>query len=156
MIRKYMHQISGPILDRFDIGIEVRQNTKPFFDVVGEVVREDTQTGHGRTSAMMRQAVCQADAIQRERFMAEPYTYNSQIPAKDIQKYCTLSTEAQRLIRLAVKTDGISMRGCHKLLKTARTIADIDGSSYIQEAHAARALCYRSLDNSYWIGEEQR
>ena len=155
-----MHQISGPILDRFDIGIEVRQSTKTFFDVADETMRKDiqenTQTGHVRTSAMMRQAVCQADAIQRERFKDEPYTYNSQIPAKDIQKYCTLSTEAQRLIQLAVKTDGISMRGYHKLLKTARTIADIDGSAHIHEVHAARALCYRSLDNSYWIGEEQR
>ena len=156
MIRKYMHQISGPILDRFDIGIEVRQSTKLFFDAASEVVREDTQTGHRRTSAMMRQAVCQADAIQRERFKDESYTYNSQIPAKDIQKYCTLSTEAQRLIYLAVETDGISMRGYHKLLKTARTIADIDGSAHIQEAHAARALCYRSLDTSYWTGEDQR
>ena len=151
-----MHQISGPILDRFDIGIEVRQSAKPFLDIADEVVREDTQTGQGRTSAMMRQAVCRADAIQRDRFKEEPYTYNSQIPAKDIQKYCTLSTEAQRLIQLAVKTDDISMRGYHKLLKTARTIADIDGSAHIQEAHAARALCYRSLDNSYWTGEEQR
>ena len=156
MIRKYMHQISGPILDRFDIGIEVRQNTRSIFDETDKNIRGDTQTSRKRTSSIMRQAVCRADSVQRERFKDESYTYNSQIPAKDIQKYCTRSTDAQKLIQLAVITDGISMRGYHKLLKTARTIADIDGSAHIQEPHVAKALCYRSLDNSYWAGEEQK
>lgn len=153
MIQKYMHQISGPILDRFDIGIEVRQSVKPLWELSPEAAGQGMPD---KTSASMYQAVCHAGNIQRERFKNEMYDYNSQIPANDIPKYCHMSSDAQKLIQLGIKVDGISMRGYHKLLKTARTIADIDNSDTIKEVHAAKALCYRGLDHSYWTGEEQR
>lgn len=142
-IQKYQSKISGPLLDRIDIHIEV-QAVK---------YQELTAQSSGETSAQIRQRVVKARQIQAERFRGKKNVYkNADMGSKEIRKYCILDTRSQEILKIAMNKMGLSARAYDKILKLARTIADLDSSETIQPQHISEAIQYRSLDRSYWRG----
>jgi magnesium chelatase family protein len=142
-IQKYQSKISGPLLDRIDIHIEV-QAVK---------YQELTAQSSGETSAQIRQRVVKARQIQAERFRSKKNVYkNADMGSKEIRKYCILDTRSQEILKIAMNKMGLSARAYDKILKVARTIADLDNSETIQPQHISEAIQYRSLDRSYWRG----
>ena len=100
----------------------------------------------GTTSAEMRERVAQARAIQHARGY-----YNALIPSKDIRKLCDLDESGERTLEMAVRRMGLSARAHDRILKVARTIADLDGGApHVSAKHLAEAVQYRSLDRNYW------
>jgi len=142
-IQKYQSKISGPLLDRIDIHIEV-QAVK---------YQELTAQSSGETSAQIRQRVVKARQIQAERFRGKKNVYkNADMGSKEIRKYCILDARSQEILKIAMNKMGLSARAYDKILKVARTIADLDNSETIQPQHISEAIQYRSLDRSYWRG----
>lgn len=137
MVDRYLSKISGPILDRIDICVEVsRLNVRELDD--------DKTTG--LSSHEMRSFVERAVAIQKERFKNETFRFNSEIPASKINEYIPLGSEENEFIFSLYETLNLSMRSFHKILKVARTIADIEGDEYVKVKHLAEASCYRFPD----------
>ena len=132
-VKNYLGKISGPILDRIDICI----NTPP-------VMVEDIGKKSAENSESIRRQVEVVRRIQEERFKGESYKFNSQITASKLEEYCPLSIEAKKLIDKAYKSLGLSVRVYHKLIRVARTIADLEGSMSVEEKHIAEALGYRT------------
>ncbi len=130
----YMGKLSGPLLDRIDIHVNVSSVNYQ------EITQQDKQEP---TSQELFAHVKQAVAMQELR---SGTLRNADIPSGDIEKHCQKTPEAEHVIRLAFEKLGMSMRGYHKILKLARTIADFDGSEKIDRKHAQEALMYRSLD----------
>ncbi len=141
-IKKYMSKISGPLLDRIDIQIEVPSLS--FNDLA--------DTTPAESSASIRERVNKARAFSRERFEKDGLSLysNSMMSAPDIRKYCALNAEASALLRAAFDAMGLSARGHDRILRVARTIADLEGSETIAAAHIAEAIQLRSLDRKYW------
>ena len=139
-IRRYLDRISGPLLDRIDIQVEV--------DAVP--VDQIHATGREETSAAVRERVQKARLLQQERYKEENIYCNSQLDARHLKKFCVLSTEAQDVLQLAMSRFGMSMRAYGRILKVARTIADIRDGGPIQTADVAEAIQYRNLDGKYW------
>ena len=139
-IRRYLDRISGPLLDRIDIQIEV--------DAVP--VREINKDHAAESSAEVAVRVAAARKIQQERYAKEPFHCNAQLGSSAIRKYCSMSGEASALLSSAVEAMHMSMRGYNRILKTARTIADLDNAEEINSTHVAEAIQYRELDRKYW------
>jgi magnesium chelatase family protein len=139
-IERYMGRISGPLLDRMDIHIEVP--AVPF--------RELSDKSTGTTSDMMREQVLRARAIQRERFGGNTLKGNGRMSPRDIRTHCTLAPEAEQLLKQAMEQMGLSARAHDKILRIARTIADLEGEPRIGLTHLSEAINYRALDRSYW------
>ena len=137
-IEKYLAKLSGPLLDRIDIQIPVQS-------IEYEAIH-DKQTAP-LSSQKLYQQVEQAVALQRKRFEDESI-HNATMPPDCIEKYCQVADEAEELVKRAFKTLHLSMRGYHKLLKVARTIADLDQHEIIQAAHIKEAVMYRCLDQT--------
>ena len=135
VVTKYQKRISGPILDRIDIHIEV-----PRVDY--EKLSSDRL---GETSAFIRARVQAARDIQTKRFSdySSEIVCNADMHGGEIRHFCKLQEEGQRLIRAAMTQLNLSARAYHRILKLARTIADLAGSEEIQSAHLAEALQYR-------------
>ncbi len=132
-VKNYIGKISGPILDRIDICI----NTP----VVGvEMLGKKA----GDSSKVIRDRVEQARQLQNERYSHEKYKFNSQLPVSHIEKYCFLGKEQKRIINMAYDTFGLSVRAYYKLIRVARTIADLEGEEYLDERHLAEAIGYRT------------
>lgn len=142
-IRRYLGHISFPILDRFDLGYEVTA-----FDFS----RRMKQKG-GKTSAIMRENIEKARHIQLKRFKDEVFDFNGQMNSDAIERYCPLDRNCTKLLDEACGRGQLSIRARHKIIKTARTLADLEESSEIKERHLAGALGFRSLDEKYWRGE---
>ena len=141
-IRAYLSKISGPMLDRFDIQIELPSLT---YDEISE------QSSTAETSAEVRERVITARARAAERMRGEKDIYcNAQMDAGQIHRYCTLDDTARELLRAAYDNLGLSARGYDRLLRVARTIADLDGADIIGAPHVAEAVQLRSLDKKYW------
>lgn len=136
-VSRYLSRISGPLLDRLDLHIEV-----PPVDF------ENLRRGETEPSAAIRARVEQARGIQRER-CAEAGS-NARLSPAQLRRYCALSSEASALLGAAYRQMGLSARAYDRILKVARTIADLDGGGRICEAHVAEAVQYRSLDRKYW------
>jgi len=134
-IRQYRAKISGPLLDRIDIHIEVPAVR----------YRELAGSGGGETSETIRKRVGEARAIQEKRFKTS-LQYNAGMTARQIRKHCVLDDESRRLIEMAVDRLGLSARAYTRILKVARTIADLDGEEEISQSHVSEAIQYRSLD----------
>ena len=134
-IRKYRAKISGPLLDRIDIQVQV-DNVE--YD-------ELTKKGEEESSSAVRARVNRARLIQRERFAGESITCNAQMSEKHLLKYCALSEENERLFRKSFDALGLSARGRSRILKVARTIADLDLSENIERKHLLEAISYRSF-----------
>ncbi len=140
LIERYMSKISGPLLDRLDIHIEVP--AVPF--------RELSDKTPGTTSAQMRDQVLSARDRQRQRFPASPLKLNGRMSPSEIRKHCKLDTEAENLLKQAMESMGLSARAHDKILRIARTIADLEAHDAITVMHLSEAINYRALDRSYW------
>lgn len=139
-IQKYMSKISGPLLDRIDIHVEVPALHHS----------ELVSTSKGQTSAEIRENVARARNVQCERFKDSKVLTNSRMSSKQIKKYCMLDSNAETLLHQAMIELGLSARGYNKILKVARTIADLDSSENIRIEHISEAIQYRSLDRGVW------
>jgi magnesium chelatase family protein len=141
MIQRYVSKISGPLLDRIDIHIEVPA-------VKYKELRAPTSADD---SAAVRGRVIAARGRQTERFRGEKKTYaNAQMAPKMIRKHCTISAEGEKLLENAVTRLGLSARAHDRILKVARTIADLEGAAGLETKHLSEAIQYRTLDRSYW------
>lgn len=139
-IERYMSKISGPLLDRIDIHIEV-----PAVEF-----RELSSQQNGTSSGEIRQQVGSARAVQNERFSGTATRYNAQMTHRQIRKYCRLDSACGQLLKTAMNDLGLSARAHDKVLRTARTIADMDGRGEIAAEHISEAINYRMLDRSMW------
>jgi magnesium chelatase family protein len=140
-IDRYMAKISGPLLDRIDIHIEVP--AVPFKELSSEQ--------RGTTSAEMRDQVVRAREIQRERFRGKTATrQNGQMTSRQLRTFCRLDAECLELLKASVNELGLSARAHDKILRVARTIADLDTSDLIVAAHIQEAINYRMLDRHLW------
>lgn len=134
-VQQYLNKISGPLLDRIDIHVEVP--AVPFKELRGEA---------GVTSsAEIRQRVEEARQEQQKRGY-----YNAHLPARLVRKLCALDDAGERTLEMAVRRMGFSARAHDRILKVARTIADLDHSAGVSAKHVAEAVQYRSLDRNYW------
>lgn len=139
-INRYLGKISAPLLDRIDLHVEVQP--VPF---------EDLSSGEkAESSASILQRVERARNIQLERLKGQKIYSNSQIPDKLINKYIKLDSSLKKVIQMAFKKYKFSGRAYNKILKVARTIADLAGSENIEEVHLLEAIRYRSMDGNYW------
>jgi magnesium chelatase family protein len=139
-VDRYMGKISGPLLDRIDIHLEVP--AVPF--------RELSATRAGTSSSQMREAVSAARVIQADRFADLHTRCNARMTSRQIREFCPLQAAAAELLRAAVADLGLSARAHDKVLRVARTIADLDGSERIDCAHLSEAINYRVLDRGLW------
>lgn len=140
-IAKYQSKISGPLLDRIDLMVEM--------PAVGY---EDLQsTASGESSTEIKKRVVKAHEIQLQRYKKEGIFFNAQLNAAQVEKYCVLGEAEQKLLKAAFSSMDLSARAYHKILKVARTAADLDGSEEITVRHLAEVLQYRSLDRKYMI-----
>ncbi|MBN1615302.1 MAG: YifB family Mg chelatase-like AAA ATPase [Deltaproteobacteria bacterium] len=135
-IRQYQGRISGPLLDRIDIHIEVP--SVRYGDLAGKYT--------GESSAAIKERIDDARARQRERFGDEKTLLNARMSVRQIKAFCQTDEESQRLIEMAVDKLGLSARAYNRILKVARTIADLEGDPAIRSSHIAEAIQYRNLD----------
>ena len=131
---------SGPLLDCIDMHIEVES-------IPPEKLSEERV---GQSSAEMRQAVEAAREIQRQRYKAERIACNARLNSATLNKYCWLSAKTKQIMNAASEKMGLSNRAYTRVLKVARTIADLDGSEEISAGHISEALQYRMIDVKYW------
>ncbi|GAB1858563.1 YifB family Mg chelatase-like AAA ATPase [Flavobacteriaceae bacterium MHTCC 0001] len=142
-MQRYLSKISGPLLDRIDIHIEV--TPVPF-----EKLSDDRK---GEASVAIRQRVTQARAIQTQRFVdSDTVHYNAQMNVKQIRKYCVLDEASKQLLKTAMERLNLSARAYDRILKVARTIADLENSQNVNGSHISEAIQYRSLDREGWLG----
>jgi magnesium chelatase family protein len=135
IIQRYLSKVSGPLLDRIDLHIEVPA-----------VAYKELRGKHtGVSSADMRARVENARAIQQRRGF-----YNGRIPSRLLRQLCALDDAGERTLEMAVRRMGLSARAHDRILKVARTIADLDAAESVAAKHLAEAVQYRSLDRSYW------
>jgi magnesium chelatase family protein len=139
-IERYLSRISGPLLDRIDIHIEVPP--VPF--------RELSDTTNGTSSEQMRAQVIHARERQRKRFQGRTTRVNGKMKPPEIRKFCKLNTDAERLLKAAMEEMGLSARAHDKILRIGRTIADLIDSEEIQAEHLSEAINFRTLDRNYW------
>ncbi len=139
-IQKYMGKISGPLLDRIDIQVEVTP------------VKYEKLQGNEKieTSAKIKERVNKARKIQQNRYKELEIHSNSQLTPTLIEKYCKLGEKEKQILKKAFDTLGLSARAHDRILKVARTIADLDEKENIEIAHITEAIQYRNLDKKYW------
>ncbi len=137
-----MGRISGPLLDRIDIHIDVP--AVRFRDLTGDTPPD------AEDSALIRQRVIKARDRQRQRFASEGIFSNAAMTPRLIRTYCRIDSESESMLERAMSRLGLSARAYDRILKVSRTIADLEGSDDIQSAHVAEAVHYRSLDRTYW------
>jgi magnesium chelatase family protein len=139
-IERYIGRISGPLLDRIDMHIEVP--AVPF--------QELAAVADGTSSASMREQVNGARRAQRERFGADSHRLNSRMTSRQLRRYCVLDDEGKGLLKSAMEELGLSARAHDRILRVARTIADLEGAADIKPGHISEAINYRSLDRKLW------
>jgi magnesium chelatase family protein len=139
-IERYMGKISGPLLDRIDIHIEVP--SVPY--------KELSDERSGTSSEEMRAQVVHARAVQHKRFAQSRTRHNAQMTTRQIRQYCPLEDESQNILKTSVNDMGLSARAHDKILRVARTIADLDSSDAIRSHHIHEAINYRMLDRQMW------
>lgn len=140
MIKRYLQRISGPLLDRIDIHIEVSR------------VKQDELLGRntGESSGAIRQRVISARSRQLGRFSGSSIYCNAHMNSKQIKLFCQVSEDTKSLLRAAITQLNLSARAYDRIIKLARTIADLAGEDSIQTPHVAEAIQYRSLDRKFW------
>jgi magnesium chelatase family protein len=140
VIQRYISKISGPLLDRIDIHI----------DMPAVRYRELRDDSGGENSDGIRQRVMKARQYQLQRYQGEKIYCNAQMSPRQIRKYCAISAECERKLESAVNRLGLSARAHDRILKVARTIADLERAESIGSGHISEAIQYRSLDRNYW------
>lgn len=139
-MQRYMNRLSGPLLDRIDIHVEVQ---KVEFDQLADRRK-------GENSLAIRERVMQARERQNERYNDLEISYNAQMGPKEIERFCELDETSSALIRTAMEKLNLSARAYDRILKVARTIADLEGEDHIGSSQIAEAIQYRSLDREFW------
>jgi len=139
-IQRYRNRVSGPLLDRIDIHVEVPAVT--YADL--------TSLPTGDSSATIRARVNKARAVQRQRYLQDGIFCNAQMSSKLLRKYCVMDAPSQALMQNAIDRMGYSARVFDRILKVARTIADLEGAGDINATHISEAIQYRTLDRKYW------
>ena len=142
MIRRYLGKISGPLLERIDLTVEVPALK---FQML-------KQNKRGESSAQVRERIKRARRIQEERYRGKEYRYNAGLDQNGIRAYCSLGKEQEELLLEAYEKMQLSARLYHRILKTARTIADMEEKEQIETIHLQEALCYRNAGYKYWAG----
>lgn len=142
MIRRHLQKISRPLLDRIDLCVEVQ---KPGIQEL---------TGHRteESSYMIRQRVKEVQRIQTDRYGQNSTRYNSRIPAEQIEQFCPMEPKAGEMLAEAFESLELSVRGYYKIIRVARTIADLEGQEIIRCEHIAESLMYRNIDGRGWTG----
>ncbi len=142
-MQRYLSKISGPLLDRIDIHIEV--TPVPFEKL--------TETRKAESSVVIRERVSKARQLQSTRFESfENIHYNAQMGSKQIREFCELDETSLQLLKTAMERLNLSARAYDRILKVARTIADLEASDAVVSQHIAEAIQYRSLDREGWLG----
>lgn len=142
-VQKYLNKISGPLLDRIDLHVEV--TPVPFSEL--------SSARSEKTSGTIREAVIRAREIQLARFAETPGIYcNAQMSSKQLKEICVIDNVGQVLLKRAMEKLGLSARAYDRILKVSRTIADLEGASEIRPEFLAEAIQYRSLDRENWAG----
>lgn len=139
-VRRYLSKVSGPLLDRLDLHIEVPP-------VNFEELRSDAQE---ESSAEIRKRVSAARLLQQKRYANSGVTCNAKLTAAMTAEFCRLTDDAQLILGSAFERLGMSARAYDRILKVARTVADLEGSEMIEAPHVAQAIQFRSLDRKYW------
>ena len=141
LVQKYLNKVSGPLMDRIDIHVEVVPVTH----------EELASTKPVEKSEEIRKRVIKARAIQNKRFAEyERIHCNAQMSRKQVEQYCPISTEGEKLLKTAMERLGLSARAYDRILKVARTIADLEESPEIEIEHLSEAINFRSLDRDNW------
>ncbi len=142
-VQKYLNKISGPLLDRIDLHVEV--TPVPFSELSSHIVGED--------SSVIRNRVIKAREIQTERFKEQTGIYcNAQMSSKLLKEICVIDKAGQNLLKTAMEKLNLSARAYDRILKVSRTIADLSQSENIKSEYLAEAIQYRSLDREGWAG----
>ncbi len=140
-IQNYLGRISGPLLDRIDLHIEVP--VVKFRDITGEKI--------GESSAQIRERVIAARQRQQKRFAHKPkITCNARMGSRELKAYCVIDPPTLELLKFAMADLNLSARAYDRVLKVARTIADLAGEEHIGSDHISEAIQYRSLDRQLW------
>lgn len=139
-IKKYLSKISGPILDRIDVVAEA-----PRVDI-----HQLSATMQNECSADIKARVMEARERQKYRYKNTAYRFNAEIGSGDIRTYCKLGTGEQKMMEEVFTMMNLSARAYHKVIKVARTIADLEGKDDICTEHISEAVCYRRNDKDYW------
>lgn len=139
-MQRYMNKLSGPLLDRIDIHVEVQ---KVEFEQLAEKRK-------GEKSEEIRKRVLKAREIQNERYKDLSISYNAQIGSRELEEFCELDDASFNLIKMAMEKLNLSARAYDRILKVARTIADLEESENILSHHISEAIQYRSLDREFW------
>ncbi len=142
-VRRYLDKLSQPLIDRIDLCVEASALT------YSEIVMKD----NNESSASIRKRVVECHRIQRERYMSEKFRFNSRLPVSLMDKYCYLGDKENRYMESIYEKLQMTGRTYHKIIRVARTIADLDASENIKLRHLSEAVCYRSLDNKYFGGD---
>ena len=163
MIQRYMQKISGPLMDRIDIHIDVpavnykemRSGTEPEASAqVRERVLRARETQLRRlcgSDTLVRQGSCGTrQASDRSVRPTQAIYSNAQMTSRHIRTFCELSADCERLLERAMNQQGLTARAHDRILKVARTVADLDGSPQIEPKHIAEAIQYRTLDRTFW------
>ena len=142
-MQKYLNKISGPLLDRIDIHVEVTPVS--YNELSAERISEKSVT--------VRERVIKARDIQEKRYAAKEGVHcNAQINSKQLREFCKIDEAGNQLLKTAMERLGLSARAYDRILKVARTIADLESSENILTNHLAEAIQYRSLDRDGWAG----
>ena len=139
-IKRYYNKLSQPLLDRIDMCAEA--STVKYKDIVTK--------GENESSKVIRDRVVNTHNIQKKRFVNESYNYNSDIPSSDIEKYCALGNSEKRFMESIYDKYSLTGRTYYKLLRVARTIADMSNEDKISMIHLKESLMYRGLDKKYF------
>lgn len=143
VVQKYLSKISGPLLDRIDLHVEV--TPVPFSELTKERISEKSES--------IRERVIKARQIQEDRYALDENVYcNAQMSSKQLRTICRINDAGNQLLKTAMERLGLSARAYDRILKVARTIADLSGSTDIKTEHLAEAIQYRSLDREGWAG----
>jgi len=141
-VQKYLGRISGPMLDRLDLHVEVPPVD---YAALSSEAKEET-------SAQIRERVNKARKIQQERYKDTDITCNARLTPKLLKKYCLMTDDAAKYLQMSFDKLGLSARAYDRILKVARTVADLDGSEIIEKQHIFTSISFRSLDRKYWGG----
>lgn len=140
MIERHLNKVSRPLLDRMDICVEVKRLP------LSELLRKEGE----ESSAVIRQRVQRTQKIQQKRFAGTGILYNSRIPASGIETYCPMEEAAWKLLQDSFERLELSARGYYRIIRVARTIADLEESEQIQRRHMIESLMYRNIDRKVW------
>ena len=139
-VKRYLGRISGPVLDRIDLCVEILPVD------IGKL----KGGSKGESSSVIRKRVMEARSLQEERYRGTRYHFNADVEAADIGVFCALDAAGEALMERAYASMNLSARGYHRILKVARTIADLSGEERIGEEHLTEAICYRTADSAFF------